>query len=445
MEIEFYKRYVDDGNMLAIPPEEEVEGGRDMLQVVREGSDRMRGEKRDGNGKKVAAMCRGIADSVCEMLKFEEDAGENYEDGKLPILDLRVWLDRNEGCRIMHEFYKKPMATKYTLRKGTAYPKEKVRAVLVEEVMRRLRNCSPELSKERKGEFLTEYAKEMQNSGHREALRREVMERAVWKYEKELLEHVNGRKKLYRNREERERMHEERGGKNSKDSWFRKKTRGGDKAATSIIRVPFTGGVLKEWIDKGIQSSRAPEGTKTVAHEDGGDKLKDILVRPDPFPRVDCSRADCQTVTSRRGRPGQCKNTCWQQHINYTVTCVACDKDAERGQGERYVYIGESSRGCHTRFKQEREDCNPKDKGFMYTHAVEKHGGDLNNEFKIQRHCIDRDPLRRVLREGLRIEEARKDRSKVVMNSKSEHFGPQTVRGTYGTDWYSEDARYVSE
>ena len=92
----------------------------------------------------------------------------------------------------------------------------------------------------------------MQNSGHGEVLRREVMERAIWRYEKELLEHVNGRKKLYRNREERERMHEERGGESNKDSWFRKKTRGGEKAATSMVRVPFTGGVLKEWIDKGI-------------------------------------------------------------------------------------------------------------------------------------------------------------------------------------------------
>ena len=76
----------------------------------------------------------------------------------------------------------------------------------------------------------------------------------------------------------------------------------------------------------------------------------------------------------------------------------------------------------------------------MYTHVAEKHEGDLSNEFKIQRHSIDGDPLRRILREGLRIEEAKKDRSKVVMNSKSEHFGPQTVRGTYGTDWYREDS-----
>ena len=431
MEIEFYKRYVDDSNMLAIPPEEEEEEGRNMMRNMREGRDKMR----EGNGKKVAARCREIADRVCRMLKFEEDVGENYEDGKLPILDLKVWLEKKKGFRIMHEFYKKPMATRYTLRKGTAYPKEKIRAVLVEEVMRRLRNCSPELSEERKGEFLTEYAKEMQNSGHDEALRKEVMERALWKYEKELLEHRNGRKKLYRNREERERLREERGGKNSKDSWFRRKKKG-EKAATSVMRVPFTGGVLKDWIDKGIKASPAPEGTRTVAQEEGGDKLKDMLVRPDPFPRPECNRADCQTVTSgKRGRQEQCKNTCWQQHVNYTVTCVKCNEKAEKGEGKQHVYIGESSRGCHTRFKQELDEYNPKDKGFMYMHALKEHGGSREVAFKIQRHSIDSDPMRRILREGIRIERARKDGTKVVMNSKNEHFGPQTVRGTYGTDW----------
>ena len=55
--------------------------------------------------------------------------------------------------------------------------------------------------------------------------------------------------------------------------------------------------------------------------------------------------------------------------------------------------------------------------------------------FKVQRHSIDSDPMRRILREGLRIEQARKDGMKVVMNNKGEHFGPQTVKGTYGTEW----------
>ena len=57
-----------------------------MMRNMRQGRDK----KREGNGKKVAARCREIANRVCRMLKFEEDVGENYEDGKLPILDLKV-------------------------------------------------------------------------------------------------------------------------------------------------------------------------------------------------------------------------------------------------------------------------------------------------------------------------------------------------------------------
>ena len=58
------------------------------------------------------------------------------------------------------------------------------------------------------------------------------------------------------------------------------------------------------------------------------------------------------------------------------------------------------------------------------------------NEFKVQRERID--PIRRILRESLRTEGAGKDESKVLMNSKEEHFGVQTVRGTFGTDWFNE-------
>ena len=103
-------------------------------------------------------------------------------------------------------FTKKNMASKFTLKKGTAYPKNKIRAVLVEEVMRRLRNCSPEMEWEEKGVFLTEYAREMKNSGHDEKFRREVMKKAVAKYERELREHNSVKKDLNRNREERERL-----------------------------------------------------------------------------------------------------------------------------------------------------------------------------------------------------------------------------------------------
>ena len=50
-----------------------------------------------------------------------------------------------------------------------------------------------------------------------------------------------------------------------------------------------------------------------------------------------------------------------------------------------------------------------KDEGFMLKHILEKHGGDMKNEFMIKREKVDKDPMRRILRESIRIENAERD------------------------------------
>ena len=175
-----------------------------------------------------------------------------------------------------------------------------------------------------------------------------------------------------------------------------------------------------------------PEGTCTDAYEDSGDRLLHALVRPDPFPTEDCGRITCQTVCG--DIHGRCKNTCWQNHVNYTVYCKECETQGAN-DCKRHIYVGESSRGCHTRFLQEKKQCNPSIQGFMWNHVVEHHGGDTRTEFVVRRECIDSDPLRRVVREAVRIEKYMKDPSVVLMNGKEEHFGPQMVRPSFGMDW----------
>ena len=71
---------------------------------------------------------------------------------------LRTKTEEVNGINnIRHTFYKKPMASELTLRNGTAYPKNKIRVVMVEETLRRLRNCSPGLPREEKGKHITEH------------------------------------------------------------------------------------------------------------------------------------------------------------------------------------------------------------------------------------------------------------------------------------------------
>ena len=102
------------------------------------------------------------------------------------------------------------------------------------------------------------------------------------------------------------------------------------------------------------------------------------------------------------------------------------------------MYIGETSRGCNTRFQRElkRLNPNPKDKGYMLEHIEKEHGGNTNKEdFVIKRHSVDKDVMRRIVRESIRIEANEKDPSIKLMNRKEEHFGTVTVRSSFGIDW----------
>jgi hypothetical protein len=325
------------------------------------------------------------------------------------------------------------MASKYTLRKDTAYPKNSVKSVLMEETLRRLRNCSPELPWKEKGHFLTEYAKEMKASGHSEKFRKEIITRAMKKYENELKSHEEGKNNMYRNREEREKEIEAKGGKKNKATWFRKRGKEGETEETSILRIPYTEGVLKKRINNEIQRGKNPPGTKVKVQEDSGERLLHQLVKPDPFAKESCGRPDCRTVT--KGAQGPCRGTCWQQHVNYTVICKTCADEAKKGNGKKVMYIGESSRGCYTRFRKEEMKNNPTVKGYMYEHSEEKHGGNQQNEYVIQRETIDKDVMRRIVRESIRIEEAEEDPSIELLNGKEEHFGVVTVRANFGMDW----------
>ena len=99
-------------------------------------------------------MIKKVANSITPMIRMEEDCCSNHISEKL--LDLAVWV---QGTMVKHQFYKKSMTTKNPIMARSAFPPSMTRAVLVQEFMRRLRNCSPDLTWEEKGVFLKEMAK----------------------------------------------------------------------------------------------------------------------------------------------------------------------------------------------------------------------------------------------------------------------------------------------
>jgi hypothetical protein len=134
------------------------------------------------------------------MIRMEEDFPSNHPSSKLPILDLEVWV---EAGQIRHQFFKKPMANRKVVQAKSAFSTGIKRSILVEEGMRRLRNCSPELNWFRKIKFLNTFSSDLRYSGHSESFRQTVLKTVVGRYKAKLSNHLEGRKTMFRTREER--------------------------------------------------------------------------------------------------------------------------------------------------------------------------------------------------------------------------------------------------
>ena len=117
---------------------------------------------------------KDIADGIDPALKVTVDQTTNYTDGRLPVLDLKVWIgeDVNKLIKVLHTHYMKEVASRMTIHQRSSHSASMKRNVLVNEMSRILRNCSEDLPKKEAEEHI-EYAnvrisKTIQDgSGHR--------------------------------------------------------------------------------------------------------------------------------------------------------------------------------------------------------------------------------------------------------------------------------------
>ena len=116
-----------------------------------------------------------------------------------------------------------------------------------------------------------------------------------------------------------------KGGKTTKDNWFRRVDDGGDRV-TSVLRVPYSsGGTLREQINESVKDLAMPKGLKIKIQEQGGSKLAFHLTKSDPFPRDSCGRSTCPITCGDQG----CGEQCYQAHSNYAILCSRCDPPDE--------------------------------------------------------------------------------------------------------------------
>ena len=193
-----------------------------------------------------------------------------------------------------------------------------------------------------------------------------MFNKAINKFKVEFKNHKEGKKDIYRSTEVRNEEMKQKGRScNNKEGWY-KTMNNSSSQYTSVIRVPFTkGSSLKKVTEKLFKSMRNPHGTRTKVVENGGVKLKEQLMKVDPFPKDNCGKKECDMR--------DCGEKCYQGNVNYDLVCKMCESEGR----EKHVYMGESSRGCFSRGKQHRE-AYKSESGFMWEHDVRKHGGRKN-------------------------------------------------------------------
>jgi hypothetical protein len=405
MNILMYERYIDDSNQVAVVPPPGAKYDTITKKMIID-DNLVDTDIELSEDERTAKVMTDIANSVMPGIVMVFDVPSRNVDKKMPILDMEVWMDADGN--IMFQHYEKPTSSKTVMHANSAQSITCRNSVHTQEIMRRLLNSSPMLDwKTCVAPVLSSYMARMMHCGYPEKYRRDTLTRALRIYDKIIEDENNGTRPLYRpkhwniiaRRKEKQKK---------KHDWS---TRGGHIAP--IFVPPTPNSELAQSL-KAIADSEAEAGVHFKVIETGGLSLKAVLQRSNPLETGGCETPDCLPCKHGRGEGGNCKGC----GVNYQLECQLCP------DGERSVYIGESSRNLYTRSKEHLSRYGTgKTTSFMVKHKNAAHRGE-EPVYRAKVTASTRDCLTRQVREAVMIR-----RSQVpVLNAKTEWHQPSLYR-----------------
>ena len=399
-----YERYIDDSNQVAVVPPPGSRYDRESKKVV---IDETIIDMDENDDKRLATILNEIANDIIPGIIMEHDIPSKNIDNKMPILDMKVWIERSSG-NIMFQHYEKPTASGNIMHANTAQAVTCRNSVHTQEIMRRLLNSSPLLDWDSSvAPVLSEYMLRMMQHGYPQQYRVDTLRRALRIYDHMVEEDRKEVRPLYRpkswnitaRRKEKQKK---------KYEWS---TKGGHIAP--IFVPPTPNGELANSL-KRIADDEAELGVHFKIVETGGISMRSILQRSNPLQTIDCDNDDCLPCKTGRGAGGDCEGG----GINYEIECQLCPDDSQS------VYIGESSRNLYTRSKEHlqvyRQGINT---SFIAKHQDSHHSGQ-EPEYKAKVVTRTRDCLSRQVREAVLIRRSDKN----ILNGKSEWHQPALFR-----------------
>ena len=193
-----------------------------------------------------------MANSITTMVQFTGDCPSLNESGKMPLLDLQVWVDNN---KLWFEHYRKQMANPLLMMNISAMPDIMKRTALTQEVVRIRRNTHPDLPWSYTVRHLDNFSDRMRMSGYSQDFRFQVIKSGIEGYEKMRRLELEGGRPVNRPRswEEDKRQSKK---ELEKKNWFRK---GGYHVPLFVPHTP--GGELVKRMK--LKESQNNQGRKT--------------------------------------------------------------------------------------------------------------------------------------------------------------------------------------
>ena len=394
LSIRLHERYVDDTNLVVKKTEVGARYDGEKITITAE-------TKQDDEGipddKRTMILLQSVASHIHPSIKLTIDYPSNHEDNKVPMLDLKLWIQEfQDGIKIMYEHYEKDIVSKAVLNAKSAMSTGTKRTILTQEMLRIITHCSEYLPWETVCCHVNNFMKKLQFSGYDQSFRHSVANSSLKAFEAIKQSASEGRSPINRSKRwKREERREEREYK--RKNWY--KNGGFD----SVLFVPCTPG---GYLQKMYQREIARSGIRIKVIERAGITLKNKLQRSNPFRPELCGRAQCLVCTT--GGEGNCN----AESITYDLLCKRADCNRKN------VYRGESSYNAFTRGKEHISDLRAKNqKSVLWRHCREIHGGEVQ-EFKMNvKGSYRNDPMLRQISEAVAIKNTNTEH---LMNTRCE-------------------------
>ena len=225
-----------------------------------------------------------IANSIDSMIEFTVDHPSKHHDNKLPVLDLKVSV--NTSNVVDFEFYEKPTKNPHVILASSALGKQQKRNIFVSEALRRLRNTSKRLGEDVQNKHLSDFMLKLKESGYDSKFRAEVIQSAKSAYSMQLENDRKGVKPLYR--EKHQIIADKKSKNQTKANWWKKK--GGEKYKSVLFVPPTPGAKLAKLIQAREAQLNSDCENRIKVVEGKGAKLKDFLIRKNPFGTQECQK-----------------------------------------------------------------------------------------------------------------------------------------------------------